>query len=129
MSFYDALKDAVNIAQKLDDVELYRQLIDLGAQALDLQEEIIRLREENAELKKAKDLEADIECYVDAFVLRKSDPQPIKYCAGCWVDKRKLASLQDDRYDNYICPLCKLRVIDMRNWNERRMQFKDEEVI
>ena len=52
MSFYDAIKDAVNLAQKADNVELYRQLLDLSAQALDLQAEVARLREENIALRK-----------------------------------------------------------------------------
>ena len=31
MSLYDAFKDAMNMAQKADNIELYRQLLDLGA--------------------------------------------------------------------------------------------------
>ena len=60
MGFYDAFKDALNVAQKADNVELYRQLLDLSAQALDLQEENARLKQENSELRKVKDLEAHI---------------------------------------------------------------------
>lgn len=119
MSFYDAFKDVVNLAQKADNIELYRQLLDLGAQALDLQAEVARLREENVELRKEKDTEADIEYYVDAFVTKKSDDKPIKYCAACWVDKKKLVPLQRFQYDNYTCPLCKTRVIDKSNRSER----------
>lgn len=115
MGLYDAMKDAVNLAQKADNIELYRQLLDLSAQALDLQSEVAKLREENAELKKQKDIEADIEYYVDAFVTKKSDTKPIKYCAACWVDKRKLVPLQDIKWDNYECPLCKARVVDKNN--------------
>ena len=35
------------LAQKADNVELYKQLIDLSSQALDMQTEIAKLREEN----------------------------------------------------------------------------------
>ena len=56
MSFYDAIKDAASLAQKADNIELYRQLLDLSAQALDLQAEVARLKEENAELKKRRDI-------------------------------------------------------------------------
>lgn len=120
MSLYDAFKDAMNMAQKADNIELYRQLLDLGAQALDLQAEVARLREENAELRKANDLEAEIEFYVDAFVTRNTDVKPIKYCAACWVDKKKLVPLQELKWDNYDCPLCKARVVDKSNWEERQ---------
>lgn len=120
MGLYDAMKDAMNLAQKADNIELYRQLLDLSAQALDLQAEVARLREENAELKKTKDVETDIEYYVDAFVTRKTDTIPIKYCAACWVDKKKLVPIQDQRYGNYNCPLCKAKIVDMRNWEHRK---------
>lgn len=120
MGLYDAMKDAVSLAQKADNIELYRQLLDLSAQALDLQAEVARLKEENSELKKHRDLEADVEYHVDAFVTRKSDTKPIKYCAACWVDKKKLVPLQDIKWDNYDCPLCKARVVDKSGWEDRQ---------
>lgn len=104
----------MNLAHKADNIELYRQLLDLSAQALDLQAEVARLRDENAELRRSHDLEPDIEYYVDAFVTRKSDSKPIKYCVACWVDKKKLVPLQDIGWSNYDCPLCKVRVVDNR---------------
>ena len=120
MGLYEGIKDAIGIAQKADNIELYRQLLDLGAQALEMQAEIARLTAENEELRKAKDIESDIEYYIDAFVTRKSDEKPIKYCAACWVDKKKLVPLQDIQWKNYDCPLCKTRVIDMRTWEHRK---------
>lgn len=120
MGLYDAMKDDVNLAQKADNIELYRQLLDLSAQALELQAEVARLKEENVELKKQAEIENDIEYYVDAFVTRKSDVKPIKYCAVCWVDKKKLIPLQDVQYDNYDCPLCKARIVDMSGWEHRQ---------
>lgn len=119
MSFYEAFRDAMNMAQKADNIELYRQLLDLGAQALDLQAEVAKLREEIAELKKSNDLEADIEYYVDPFITKRTDLKAIKYCAACWVDKQKLVPLQDMRWDNYKCPLCGADVIDMRDFEHR----------
>ena len=50
MSFYDAFKDVLSVAQKADNVELYKKLLDLSAQALDLQAEIARLKEETISL-------------------------------------------------------------------------------
>lgn len=120
MSLYDAFKDAMNMAQKADNIELYRQLLDLGAQALDLQAEVARLREENAELRRTNDLEADIEYYVDTYVTRKSDQKPIKYCAACWVDKKKLVPIQDQKYHNFTCPLCNARIVDMSTFSHRK---------
>ena len=53
MGLYEGIKDAIGIAQKADNIELYKQLLDLGAQALDLQAEVARLKEENAELERS----------------------------------------------------------------------------
>ena len=122
MGLYDAMKDAVSLAQKADNIELYRQLLDLSAQALDLQAEVARLKEENTELKKQRVLEDDIEYHIDAFVTRKSDTKPIKYCAACWVDKKKLVPVQDVQNSNYRCLLCNAHIIDMSNWSHRRLK-------
>ena len=65
MGFYDAFKDVLNMAQKVDNIDLYRQLLDLSAQALEMQEEIIKLKAENKELKSQKDIEDDIEYHVE----------------------------------------------------------------
>lgn len=112
MGLYDAFKDVMTVAQKADNIELYRQLLDLSAQALDMQAEIVRLKEENDELKKSKNIDDDIEYYVDPFVTRKSDEKPIKYCAACWASKKVLVPIQNFDPDMYLCPLCKARVTE-----------------
>ena len=68
MAFYDAMKDAISMAQKADNIELYRQLLDLGAQALELQAEVAHLREENQQLRAKKDLESRIIRHQAPFV-------------------------------------------------------------
>lgn len=110
MGFYEAMKDAVSLAQKADNIELYRQLLDLSAQALDLQAEVAKLREENAELKKAQNLDADIEYHLDPYITRKSDKKLIKYCAACWADKKKLVPVQIWGGGEYRCPLCQVHI-------------------
>ena len=37
MGLYEGIKDAIGIAQKADNIELYKQLIDLSSQAFDMQ--------------------------------------------------------------------------------------------
>ena len=116
MGLYDGIKDVAKVMQQADNIELYQKLLDLSAQALDMQAEIMRLREENNELKKIQDIEGDIEYYVDAFITRHSDTKPIKYCAACWVDKRKLFPLQNQGTGYSKCPLCQVRVADTTKW-------------
>ena len=94
MSLYDAMKDAVSLAQKADNVELYRQLLDLSAQALDLQAEVARLREENAELKKSRDISDRIVRHKNPFITLEGDELNIKYCAVCWDSDGKLIQMK-----------------------------------
>jgi len=90
MGLYEGIKDAIGIAQKADNIELYRQLLDLGAQALDMQAEITRLREENEELKKANDLESRIIMHKENYITLKDDAEEIHYCSNCWGLNHKL---------------------------------------
>lgn len=60
MGLYEGIKDVAKVVQQADNIELYRQLLDLSAQALDLQAENGQLKEELHELKKKQDLEDKI---------------------------------------------------------------------
>ena len=90
MGLYEGIKDVIGIAQKADNIELYRQLLDLGNQALDMQAEIARLKEENDTLRKANDLESRIIMHKENYITLKNDTEDIKYCAVCWGLNKKL---------------------------------------
>lgn len=60
MGLYEGIKDVAKVVQQADNIGLYRQLLDLSAQALDMQSEINRLTAENAELRKRKDIKSII---------------------------------------------------------------------
>ena len=94
MSFYDAIKDAASLAQKADNIELYRQLLDLSAQALELQAEVSRLTEENKQLKQKADLERRILRNEQPFFTLEGEKQDIRYCSNCWAKNKILIQLQ-----------------------------------
>ena len=56
MGLYDNLKDIALVLQKADNVDLYKQLIELSSQALDIQNQLVRLSQENQELKQIRNL-------------------------------------------------------------------------
>ena len=58
MGLYEGIKDVAKVVQQADNIELYRQLVELSAQALDMQNEINRLTTENTELRKKQELES-----------------------------------------------------------------------
>lgn len=113
MGLYEGIKDVAKIVQQADNIELYRKLLDLSAQALEMQAEIAALREETSNLKKAREQEDDI-VYHKAeklnsldheypYVTLKSDNQNIRYCAVCWGKNKKLIPL----YDDLNCIVCR----------------------
>jgi hypothetical protein len=63
MSFdvYEALKDALKLAQKANNMEIQRALMDVQQQALDLQEENRKLRAHVDELEKALAFSGELE--------------------------------------------------------------------
>ena len=119
MSFYDAFKDAINVAQKADNVELYRQLLDLSAQALDLQTEVARLREENAALRKSKDISEKVIRHEEPVVTIEGDTKNLYYCSHCWDADEKLVQLICDEEDGtFVCPHCKMKgTFDVQRYN------------
>lgn len=94
MSFIDNIKDVASIAQKADNIELYKKILDIQANALEMQEEIYKLKEENRELRKVKDLEEEIEIHqseeIGSYITLKHDKNKIKYCVTCWGTQQKL---------------------------------------
>ena len=101
MGLYDGIKDVAKVMQQADNIELYQKLLDLSVQALDMQAEIAKLREENAALKKGKDIESRIVRHDIPIVTLKDDSADIKYCANCWDSQRKL--IQMHVYTSYGC--------------------------
>lgn len=117
MGLYDAMKDAINLAQKADNIELYRQLLDLSSQALELQAQVARLKEENAELRKKEDLSSSIIRHAEPFITKAGDEATLRYCTHCWDADQKLIQLRCDEEDaTFICPHCKVSGIYDTQW-------------
>lgn len=128
MSFYDALKDAISVAQKADNVELYRQLLDLGAQALELQAEVSRLKEENAALRKKHDLSSLLQRHKELFITKEGEEPVLRYCSHCWDSNEKVIQLLCDEEDgSFICPHCKMRgIYDVGKYNAKYREEPDD---
>ena len=115
MGLYEGIKDVAKLVQKADNIDLYRQLLDLEAEALEMQDQIQKLREENSRLKAINVIQDDIIFFPDPYIMRKSDSKSICYCAACWGDKQKLIPLQKhgEGLKYMECPLCKANITKM----------------
>lgn len=129
MGFYDAFKDALNLAQKADNIELYRQLLDLSAQALDLQAENAKLKEENTELKKKKDVEGRIIRHREPYITLKDENPQLFYCSHCFDCEHVLVQLHCDYEEgSCYCPHCKTRAYCTAEKGRRSTEFSGEDL-
>ena len=105
MGLYEGIKDVAKIVQQADNLELYRQLLDLSAQALDMQATINKLTEENAELKKKQYIEERIQRHQELYITLKDEEGDIFYCSHCWDNDRKLIQMLKT-HGECSCPHC-----------------------
>lgn len=105
MGLYEGIKDVAKIVQQADNLELYRQLLDLSAQALDMQATINKLTEENAELKKKQNIEERIQRHQELYITLKNEDGDIYYCSHCWDNDRKLIQMKKT-HGEFFCPHC-----------------------
>ena len=111
MQIYDMIKDALTIAQKVDNVELIKLLLDTGQVALNLQDENTKLRKEVERLTDIIKIENDIQPHVEPYFTLKSDEDTIKryFCTTCWAKEKITIQMHYDGDDILECPLCKVR--------------------
>lgn len=107
MGLYDGIKDVAKVMQQADNIELYRQLLDLSAQALELQAEVSRLREENAELKKKREISDKIIRHEEPCITLMDDAVALYYCSHCWDGEQILIQLNCHSNGMFDCPHCK----------------------
>lgn len=93
MGIYEGIKDVAKVVQQADNVDLYKKLLDLSAQALDMQDELSRLRTENEELRKQRDLDRKVVRHKSPYITLAGEPNDICYCAACWGKNRELIQM------------------------------------
>ncbi len=118
MGLYEGIKDVAKIVQQADNIELYRQLLDLSAQALEMQSEIARLTKEVSELRKGKDLEQQIIRNKELFITLKENPE-IRYCSHCWDSDKKLIQIKCNDSGGFKCHHCDASGIYDKELNEK----------
>lgn len=106
MGLYDGIKDVAKIVQQADNIELYRTLLDLGAQALDMQAEIAALQKENDELKAELHKKKSIIRHKGLYITLNGDQQGIAYCSPCFDKDSKLIQMFDYDEKYFRCPVC-----------------------
>jgi len=68
MGWYEALKDGISVAQKADNLQLVRDLLEAQQQIFDLVNENNQLKDEIKRLNEVVDIEENIERHKDETV-------------------------------------------------------------
>lgn len=110
MGLYDGIKDVAKVMQQADNIELYRQLLDLSAQALEMQAEISRLKEDNEDLRKRQNLSARIIRHTEPYITLIDEETALYYCSHCWDVEKLLVQLDCNDYNGtFECPHCHMK--------------------
>jgi hypothetical protein len=94
MSILDELKSVVTTIQKIDNIELYRQILDLQQEVLALVAENVELKAQlaaiNEQLLRKQNLRFEYNAYWLGETLETSDGP---FCATCWDTKQQLVRM------------------------------------
>jgi hypothetical protein len=109
MGILDNIKDVVGTIQKIDNIELYRKILDLQAETItvvgenaDLRAQLDTLREQ---LSIKQRLRFEHNAYWDGDSLESSEGP---FCSKCWDSDRKLVRMHTcDNPQWSQCPICK----------------------
>lgn len=108
MALYDFVRDAINVAQKADNIDLMKQLLDIGQMALDLQNENSELKRKIDELDSLQAFEADIVPQQEPYFTLKSDAGTVDryFCATCWGNSHKKIQMWYNGDRRLYCYAC-----------------------
>lgn len=113
MGWYEAIKDAIGVAQKADNIDLTRQLLDVQKEMMDIQQENFELKKHVQELNEIIDKTSHVE-YNDVrnavYEVLEDGKENGPYCTHCWEADKKLISLLKSGATRYKCPHCKTEV-------------------
>lgn len=112
MAIYDIVKDAIGIAQKADNIDLYKKLLEIGQMALDLQNENAEMKKKIEELTRSKYFEEDIVRHMQPYYTLKSDGEnsSIYYCSTCYGKENKKIQMVSSDNEKLWCPACKTSI-------------------
>lgn len=110
MGAYEAIKDAVSMIQKTDNIELYRTILDVQKECLDLLEENRILKEQVRLLQDNKDIQERLlvkgHCY---YMPKENGSLDGPFCTTCWDKDRKLIRMHvsdSGGFDLATCHVC-----------------------
>ncbi len=103
MGVIDTAKEAVQLVQKIDNIQLYRTILDLQSDALKIVDENSKLRDQVKELEAAFAIKDSLIFENNSYFVVKETGREGPYCTLCWDKDRKLVRLHKDEQDWWWC--------------------------
>ncbi len=119
MGIIENAKEAVKLVQQIDNVELYRKILDLQAEAMELTEQLKEKDEIISQLKDALDLKGKLICQKSAYYLVDDKETAVDgpFCTKCFdVDHVKCRLVKDHTHGHVKCLNCKVSFSSLRTY-------------
>lgn len=112
MSIIDDVKSVAQLIQQIDNVELYRKILDLQGEVMGLVQENSELRKEISSLKESLRVTESLKFERNVYWNEKTDgTKEGPFCSKCW-DKEKLlvrmTTMGSPQY--HRCPACNVPI-------------------
>jgi regulator of replication initiation timing len=108
MGILDSAKDVAKAVQEINNLELYKRVLDLHSDIIELVEANNLLRTENKDLKATLELREKM-VFKEPFYYQDGDQTP--FCPACWETKNTpvhVTFIFDNRENTrWDCPSCK----------------------
>src|SRR6266571_3103207 len=111
MGWYEAIKDAVTVADKLRDADLKQKMAAVQVECAKLAEENARLRQENLQLHERIETRENMEYRDDVYWRRVSDLVEGPFCPRCFDKDQRQARMTRSEGEFWRCTVCDL-IID-----------------
>jgi len=107
MGVLDEVKSIASLIQKIDNIELYRKILDLQAEIFKLVEENTGLKHKVADLERTKVIASELRFERDAYWRGADGP----FCSNCWDNHQGLIRMLKCGNPAFSqCPSCKTAV-------------------
>jgi hypothetical protein len=109
MSILDTAREVVGIVQKIDNIELYKQILGLQSDILKLFEENTNLHQEISSLTEQLKIKAALiyDRQLDAYICKDANDQiDGPFCTVCWDSDKKLIRMSQGGYNGHYCGYC-----------------------
>lgn len=128
MGWYEAVKDAIAVAERLRDVELRLKMVDVQMECVKLAEENVRLRQENIDLGEQAKLRQVMHFKDNAYWRDIGEGKTEgPFCPKCLNGNNKAARMSDySDFHAWLCPVCECAIQKPGSGQSSVMQAQTE---